>query len=183
MSGDLKIVFAGPAGVGKSAAIHSVGDGRINSTEVNGLGGQRPVTAALDYAEVIVERSRRLRLFGLPGEARFDHMHPIVSRGATGFVVLSDNSAADPVADCIATIERCRGVDAGAAIVVGITRSEIYAEPGVGDYYDAFTARDLSIPLLVTDPRQRDDLLGLLDLLLMQIDDASDFDEVAGRLQ
>lgn len=173
MSSALKIVVTGDAGVGKSTAIRTVSDGRVNTTEVNSRAG-RTVTAALDYAEVDIEPAHRLRLFGAPGEARYEHMHGIVARGASGIVLLIDNSAADPVGDCIASVQRLRRHDADLPVVVGITRSEICIEPGIGEYGAALAERGMAVPLLTADTRQRDDLLGLLDVLLMQIDDDGD---------
>lgn len=175
MSSDLKIVVAGPSGVGKSTAVRSVGnhDRRCNATEVLSRSDHRPVTAGLDYAEVSIDSSLRLRLFGVPGESRFSHMYTIVSHAAAGLIVLVDNSAADPVADCMAEIERYRRNEPNLPVVVGITRSEICSEPGIGDYGDAFSRCGMTVPMMTADPRQRDDLLSLLDLLMIEIEDCN----------
>lgn len=174
MTANWKIVVAGPAGVGKSTALRSLGggDSRCNATEVSGRNVGRPVTAGLDYAEVDLDASIRLRVFGVPGEPRFSHMQEVVARSCSGLIVLVDNTSFDPVSDCMMEIDRYRRDDPELPVVVGITRTEACPDPRIGDYDAAFARCGVAASMVTIDARRRDDMLSLLDLLMIEIEDS-----------
>lgn len=57
-------------------------------------------TVAMDYADIDLPNGDRLRLYGTPGQARFDFIWPVLLQGASGVLVLADASAAS-VADTL----------------------------------------------------------------------------------
>ena len=75
----LKIVFTGPMGAGKTTAIRAISDAPPVSTEVGNSDRQSSVkestTVALDYGELTLEDGTCLRIYGTPGQARFSFMN------------------------------------------------------------------------------------------------------------
>jgi hypothetical protein len=101
---EYKLIFTGTMGAGKTTAITSISEIPPVSTDVQrseaGDDAKLTTTAALDYGEVTLPRGDMLRLYGTPGQARFDFMWRILSEGALGVVVLVDNRRPDPPSCC-----------------------------------------------------------------------------------
>ena len=82
---EIKILFTGSMGAGKTTAIASVSDVAPVQTEaVNSDLSQHSkthTTVAMDYGEVQLAGGDRLRLYGTPGQRRFNVMWQILGRG------------------------------------------------------------------------------------------------------
>src|ERR1700748_2600432 len=93
---ELKVVFTGTMGAGKTTAIRAISEGATLSTDVpisgETIGAQLSTTVAFDYAECPLDEHVVLKLFGTPGQDRFRFMWDILGAGAFGLVVLADNS-------------------------------------------------------------------------------------------
>lgn len=80
VSRDLKVVFTGPMGAGKTTAIRAICEGEALSTDVPisaaeaKVGGKTMTTVGLDYGECHIEDQWVLKLFGTPGQERFRFM-------------------------------------------------------------------------------------------------------------
>jgi len=178
---EYKLLFTGSMGAGKTTAIAAVSAIEPCSTDVlnNDLAvhAKATTTAAMDYGEVVLDSGDRLRLYGTPGQARFDFMWKILSQGALGVVILIDNSRPDPLADLreyatafSALLERMHAV-------IGIGRTETHATPGIDDFHAVLQELGHVAPILSVDVRRRDDVLMLLDILFHQIE-ASEITQV-----
>ena len=170
---EYKILFSGTAGAGKTTAIAAISETQVVSTDVvntdEGL-KKATTTVGLDYGSITLDGGDRVRLFGTPGQGRFDFMWPILAREALGLVILIDNSRPDPLADLevyldgfSAELERMPGV-------VGVGRHDTHPEPGIDAFGDRLHARGLVLPVLPADVRQRSDVLMLIDVLLSQVE-------------
>ena len=111
---DLKIVFTGPMGAGKTTAIRAISEGATLSTDVPMTGDERLLmpgktmtTVGLDYGECAMDGQWTLKLFGTPGQERFRFMWDILGAGAFGLVVLADNTRPDPVGDVVQYLQAC----------------------------------------------------------------------------
>ncbi|MFO7581945.1 GTP-binding protein [Guyparkeria sp.] len=170
---EYKIVFAGVTGAGKTTAIGSVSEIDPVRTDVRNHDASLAkefTTVGLDYGEVALEGSDRLRLYGTPGQTRFEFMWRIVSQGALGLVLLADNSQ-DGALDAIDTyIDGFSELIDRTACVIGVGRSESHSEPGLDDYADRLAERGVICPVVPVDVRRRSDVLMLLDLLLTQLE-------------
>lgn len=169
MSEEHKILFTGTMGAGKTTAIAAVTAVKMVSTEAANtdmsLFAKATTTVGLDYGEVPLEDGSVLRLYGTPGQRRFEFMWKILSRGALGVIILVDNSRPDPIADLEMYLENFPGmVDAGAA-VIGVGRTEDNPSPDTDAYYDYLGSKDLMLPVFEVDVRQGNDVLMLLDVL------------------
>ncbi|MEZ5672763.1 MAG: ATP/GTP-binding protein [Thiotrichaceae bacterium] len=55
------------------------------------------ITVAMDYGELTSDDGQKLRIYGTPGQQRFDYMWKILIKGALGLIILVDNAGSDPV--------------------------------------------------------------------------------------
>jgi signal recognition particle receptor subunit beta len=168
-----KIVFTGVAGAGKTTAISRVSDAPPMNADVRNHDpslAKEFTTVGMDYGEVALDNGDRLRLYGTPGQERFEFMWRVIGRGALGVVFLCDNSQREPVESLMRYVDSFHSLVAETACVVGVGRSESHPSPAVDDYVDALSARNVICPVVPVDVREKDDVLLLLDLLLAQLE-------------
>jgi signal recognition particle receptor subunit beta len=170
---EFKLLFAGPMGAGKTTAIRSISDIPPVSTEAENIDrvqhAKAETTVGLDYGETMLDGGEKLRLYGLPGQARFDFMWKIVARGALGVVLLVDNGRPDALASLDLYLDAFDGLARASAMVIGVGR--LAAGTGrVNDYHKILRQRGLRLPVFAVDVRQRADVLLLLEALLQQIE-------------
>ncbi len=125
-----KVVVLGGMGSGKSTLVRSIAAGAVVDTDVansDRLGADKAsTTVALDYADIDLPNGERLRLYGTPGQQRFDFLWPILLQGARGAVLLLDARRAGVVAEL-------GGLSAGVAavrIVIGAGGGRHPSRPG-----------------------------------------------------
>lgn len=174
MPREYKIIFVGSMGSGKTTAIRNVSDVAPISTDVDnstrGEFDKATTTVAMDYGEVALPDGDTLRLYGTPGQARFDFMWKILGRGALGFVFLVDNSRPDPCEDLKNYLDAFDELLREAVTVIGIGRTETHPAPPLESYFELLGARQLNVPIFAVDVREREDVLLLLDTLFHQIE-------------
>lgn len=123
-----KLIIAGPVGAGKTEAIRSLSDKGVVTTEeiasdhVSKM--KKTTTVAMDYGVMKLDSGEQVRLYGTPGQRRFDFMWEILSENALGLVLLLNAEEPDPVADLGYYLESFSPLIAGSALVVGVTHCE-----------------------------------------------------------
>ncbi len=166
-----KILFSGTAGAGKTTAIAAISDEAPVSTDVANSDislGKPTTTVGLDFGTITLASGDRVRLFGTPGQARFDFMWPILARDALGLIILIDNSRPFPVADLNVYLDGFAGELEHMPCVVGVGRTEAHPVPTLDVFGEHLAQRGLVLPVVAVDVRRRDDVLMLIDLLLAQ---------------
>lgn len=179
---EIKLLFAGPMGAGKTTAIRAISEIEPISTEVENTdfseSSKAETTVAMDYGELTLDSGDKLRLYGSPGQKRFEFMWPLLAQGALGVVVLLDNSRPDPLADLEDFLAAFSGlIDAG-RVVVAVGRLESHPQPGLDDYLARVSRRGQFLPVVGADVRRRDDVVGVLELLFEQIESTASTAEV-----
>jgi signal recognition particle receptor subunit beta len=176
MAKEYKLIFTGTMGAGKTTAISTISEFAPVRTEVASSeklsDDKTTTTAALDYGEVMLPDGDVLRLYGTPGQSRFNFMWNILSNGALGVVLLVDNRRPDPVADFREYLDAFREIVKGSRAVVGICRQDTHPLPDVEAFCVAADAMGLDTPIISVDVRSRDDVLLLVDILFNQIEAA-----------
>lgn len=167
---ELKIVFTGPMGAGKTTAIAAVSDKPPVSTDVANHDqksfAKQSTTVALDYGEVLLENGTSVRLYGTPGQGRFSFMWDIVGRGALGVILLLDGSSGTALTDLVSFVEVFRRTSPDQAFVVGVGRMPEEYGAKLEEFSRALLAAGVVAPVFAVDVRERADVLLLLDTLL-----------------
>lgn len=170
---DYKILFTGVTGAGKTTAIGMVSEIPPLSTDVrntdSGL-SKSMTTVGLDYGEVTLGNADTLRLYGTPGQKRFEFMWRILSKGALGLIILIDNRQHDPLADLDTYLEGFASLISETGCVIAVGRMETHPEPNLEQFSARLESRGLMCPVLAADVREKEQVLLLLDLLLMQLE-------------
>lgn len=168
------ILFAGPMGAGKTTAVQTLSEIAVVSTEAANterhVVDKETTTVALDYGEITVSEDEKIRLYGVPGQRRFDFMWTILKERARGLVLLVNNDAPDPVAlviEYLGNFEELIG-----SVVVGVTRTDTAEGPTPADYATALSAAwpGVMIPVLTLDPRDAGQMQTALLTLIAIID-------------
>ncbi|RSZ38419.1 MULTISPECIES: GTP-binding protein [unclassified Variovorax] len=170
---EYKLVFTGPMGVGKTTAIAAISETAPISTDVANADtsvAKATTTVGLDFGQVTLDNGDRLRLYGTPGQARFDFVWKILVRDALGLAILIDNSRPDPLADLAVYLDGFADAIRKMPCALGVSRMSSHPSPTLDDYAGALAARGLVFPMLAVDPRRRDDVVALIETLLMQIE-------------
>ena len=171
-----KILFTGTTGAGKTTAIGGVSEVPPISTDVRNTDSafaKAMTTAGLDYGELTLDNGETLRLYGTPGQQRFDFMWRILVEQALGLVILIDNSRPDPLADLRVYLDAFADLLPTMNCAIGVGRTLECPVPTLDDFADLLAERDLAIPTLAVDVRERDDVLLLIDAILSQAEAAA----------
>lgn len=167
---EFKFIFTGTPGAGKTTAIAAISDVPPVSTDMDSTDELREIkdktTVAMDFGELTLDGGEKVFLYGTPGQERFRHMWEILIRGGLGLVLLIDNSRPDPLDDLAMYLGNFREFIEATGAVIAITRSDLKATPDIGGYQEVLSDLGMVLPIIYADPRQRDDVLMLLDMLI-----------------
>jgi uncharacterized protein len=172
-----KILFTGVTGAGKTTAIGAVSEIPPLSTDVRNTDAnlsKAMTTVGLDYGELTLDNGEKLRLYGTPGQQRFDFMWKILSVGSLGLIILIDNSQSDPLADLDRYLTGFASLIADTACVVAVGRLETHPTPDVEQFVAHLATRNVLCPVLQADVRDREQVVQLLELLLLQLESKSE---------
>ncbi len=168
---DYKIVFTGPPGAGKTTAIAALSDTPPVATDVHntdsGLAKEH-TTVGLDFGLIELGNGQSVRLFGTPGQPRFKFMWRVIATDTLGLVILNDNSLPDPLAALAVYLDAYKDLLPTTNCVIGVGRMLKCPSPSIEDYCDLLASRDLVMPVLDVDVRNRDDVLMLVEVVLAQ---------------
>ncbi|MCB1552792.1 MAG: ATP/GTP-binding protein [Xanthomonadales bacterium] len=178
---EVKIVFTGPMGAGKTTAIAAISDAPPVSTDVFNADRQSAdkdtTTAALDFGQIVLDDGLVVRLYGTPGQDRFDFMWRILGRGALGVVLLLDASRVTALTELDAYLDSFADQARSGCLVIGLGRT---GSPGAIDAADVLRrlrVDRLALPVFSVDVRRREDVMLLMEALLSLIEVAPQQEE------
>ncbi|MCF6301305.1 MAG: hypothetical protein L3J52_09350 [Proteobacteria bacterium] len=97
----LKVVFIGRPGAGKTTAIANASTSKVLTTEVNTTDSvgllKTQTTIGIDYGEYLLKDKVKLRLYGTPGQARYDFIRNQIIKNADIYVILVDLTSSRPL--------------------------------------------------------------------------------------
>jgi signal recognition particle receptor subunit beta len=171
----IKIVFTGSVGAGKTTAIKTISEIDPVSTEAKPseasvLSRKSSTTVAMDYGELTLEDSTTLYLYGTPGQRRFDFMSHILTKGALGLVVLVDNSHPTPFEELDYYLNLNAEFLLKNPAVIGVTHYDETTHPSVDDYYNVLRERGDFWPIIQADARKPEDVTLMLQTLLATLE-------------
>ncbi len=164
---DLKIIFVGPPGAGKSTAIRTISDHPPVSTDVPASDESRLTTVALDFGEMTLEGGDVLRLYGVPGQGRFEFIWPLISEGAVGALFFIDARHPTPLQELDGYLESFAETIRNVTSLLVVTHVD-HAPQGFDKLQLARHIRSKGLEMNITeiDPRQRRDVLYALNMLM-----------------
>ena len=93
----VKLVITGPVNAGKTTMVQNLSDSQIAATDVAATDQvselKAMTTVGLDFGILEIDDGLELHLFGTPGQARFNFMWNILSKGAIGAIFLVDSTS------------------------------------------------------------------------------------------
>ena len=171
---ELKIVFTGCVSAGKTAAISSISEVPIITTDVKATDyvaqDKETTTVAMDYGEMTLEDGVVMKLYGTPGQKRFEYMWKILANGALGIIILVDNRRDDPLADLALYMENFKHFIDDSTVVIGVTHCDVAAQPGIEKYYEYLQQRNLFFPVFQIDARNRSEVVVLVESLVAMLE-------------
>lgn len=169
-----KVVVLGGMGSGKSTLVRSIAAGAVIDTDVansDRAGADKAsTTVALDYADIDLPNGERLRLYGTPGQQRFDFLWPILLQGARGAVLLLDARRAGLADELDAYLQALRPFAGTLALVVAVTHLDQILDAQLDDWANRACLDDQPLPLLPIDARDRAQGLLLMDVLMSEME-------------
>lgn len=166
MDREHRILFTGTIGVGKSTAVANL----LDAPPVRTALGDSPVPVAIDHGDLRLDNGDRLRLYGTPGQRRFEPTWRGLADGAIGLVVLVDPGRPDPLADLAIYLENFADLIHRTGCVVGIARDGGEASAAPDAYAEVAARLGVVCPIVSVDVRDRGQVLQLVDLLLVQLE-------------
>jgi signal recognition particle receptor subunit beta len=173
---EMKIVFTGPMGAGKSTAIRAISDIAPVSTDVENIDrsafDKETTTVALDFGQIVLDDGRMVRLYGTPGQKRFEFMWQVLGSGALGVILLLDATQVNALAELDTYLDAFDDLARSRLMLVGVGRSEAAGAVTVPSVLQRLRLRGLILPVFSVDVRRREDVLLLIDALLSLIEAA-----------
>lgn len=170
----LKFIFTGTPGAGKTTAIAAISDFPPVSTDAfvtdDLIEVKNGTTVAMDFGELTLDNGERIGLYGTPGQERFKHMWEILINGGLGLIVLVDNSRPNPIADLKIYLDNFKEFILNTGAVIGITRSDLNPKVTLQDYHDFLEREGWLLPIFEADARLKQDVLLLLDMLMATVE-------------
>lgn len=175
MTSEIKIVFTGSMGAGKTAAIAAISEIPVINTDVRTtdltMSSQKSTTTvAMDYGEMTLEDGQKLRLYGTPGQQRFEYMWKILIKGALGLIILIDNAGSDPIGDLARYLDNFREFISETSAVIGITHMDSAPEPDLHVYYNYLQEHGVQLPILPVDARSQESVVILIQALIAMLE-------------
>ena len=170
----LKIVVTGPFSAGKTTLIQTISEVAIVGTDRNVTDDTKSIkgntTVAMDFGRISFSADLSLFLFGTPGQRRFEVMWEILSEGMIGFILLvhaADERSVEEAAHILETFRQYADVP----YVVGVTHMD-ETDKSEKEVFK-FVRKKLELPedihMSRCDPREREDVKGLMLQILMDV--------------
>ncbi len=176
---DLKIIFAGPVGAGKTTAIASISDVPPITTDESASDMTRrkknQTTVAFDYGVMHLDGSEKIHLYGTPGQERFDFMWDILAKNALGLILLVDNTRKDPVRDLEFFLHAFKPFIDETALSIGVTQMDLCASPPLSVYNKKLQQLNRKAAVFEVDARSKCDVSMLVQALLFTIDNGLEY--------
>lgn len=168
-----KIIIAGPVGAGKTEAIRMLSDKGVVTTEAIATDDvknmKKTTTVAMDYGIMKLDNGEQVRLYGTPGQKRFDFMWEILSKNALGLVLLLNAKEENPIEDLDYYLSQFSPLIKSSALVVGITHAEEMSWELHQQLSEYLHSKGIPANVMVVDARKREQMQMLVRSLIYMI--------------
>jgi len=173
-----KVVMLGSPGSGKTTAIQSASDGKALKSDVLATDSvardKQATTVGIDYAAIDLSDNKKMRLFGTPGQIKFNFVWDMVGKNADAFIILLDMSRPEPLSYLrfyMKFIHQELGVSS--QIFCALTHGDKY-QGDISSLIDCICSEFAKLNgVYRIDARQKEDMSILLDDIYFQIESNS----------
>jgi signal recognition particle receptor subunit beta len=160
---NVKIIFAGMQGAGKTRAIATVSECVRQATghSDKSLFNRGVHKVAVNFAELHL-RDLKFYLYGTPGLRRLEFMGQSLCAGAWGLVVMIDNSADHPLDELDYYLDLYHDCSANLRVAIAVTHFDKSSSPSLEDYQAHLDRYHFGHPAWVLDPRSQPAMLDFL---------------------
>ncbi len=171
---EYKVVVLGTMGCGKSTLVRAIAGRDVVDTDVANSdregADKATTTVAMDYGDIDLPNGDRLRLYGTPGQRRFDFLWPILLQGASGVLLLVDATRVGDGDELDSYLQALEQHAAQVPAVIGVSHLDL--APGLD--LDACAMRATCagrwLPVVPVDARDREQGWSLMDVLMSEIE-------------
>ena len=160
------VTFMGPVGSGKTTAIRTISDIDVVSTDEKATDDvanmKSHTTVSMDVGVIMLGEKDKLRLYGTPGQDRFDFMWDILLEQTKGVFLVLNHGAKDPLADLAYYYDELQKRQVGRVMPIVVCISHIDASPDTpldiyGSYFKDQLGMDAEFvpPILSMDARNK----------------------------
>ena len=180
-----KILITGPFGSGKTTFIKFVSDEQFSGNDVPTTGDLKQykamTTVGMDFGITHIDDELDVHLFGTPGQARFNFMWKIMSKGALGTIFLVDGASERALTEAKEMLKVYRDMD-DMKLVVGVSKQDLPEAKSLHDISEQLELGDIS--MFAIDAREESDARFLIMSLLQEVlSDASEEQEESEFLE
>lgn len=171
---EIKLIFTGGIGAGKTTAISTISEIPINHThlqqpECNSVIRKENLNTTMDYGELTLESGQKLRVYGALGQGRLNYTWKMLMKNAIGLIILINNAGADPMGELARCLDSCREIINEMDTVVAITHADIITTPNLHVYQAYLQQLGIQLPLFLIDARQRDQVMQLVQIVTKKL--------------
>ncbi|MEZ5194194.1 MAG: hypothetical protein R2734_18075 [Nocardioides sp.] len=176
------MTFVGPFGVGKTTAVVTVSDASVAATDVastamrlrTGRHLKATTTVGLEIGEWTAPDGRRVSVVGTPGQERFDEVRRSAMPRSTAVVLWVFGHHEYAVLDTQLWLEFIAQDAPAHKLTVAVTRLADAPTGRLEEITAAVADFDARIPVVVADPRDRDDVVTVLTSALDAVTPAAE---------
>lgn len=176
----------GPVGAGKTQAIFSASDIEVVNTDERATDETKQMkshtTVSMDVGALYLNGDDKLRLYGAPGQDRFDFMWDILLEQAKGLILVLNHSNPDPIGDLdhyLKALEE-RLPTRRMPMVVCVTHTDLQPDRPMAQYFEHLKQRGCKVsnempPVLEVDARNKKHVQAALVAMTAQLEMAERF--------
>lgn len=175
------ILFMGPVGAGKTEAIRAISEIDVLDTDVGATDEtallKDKTTVSMDVGVLHLGDGDKLRLYGAPGQGRFDFMWEILIEQTQGLVILINHANPDPLADLQYYLDKLSSLlpRRQVPLVIGITHFDQRADQPIDIYHQHLKKSPAPffhglVPIFKIDARLKRDINTLMIAMVSMLE-------------
>jgi small GTP-binding protein len=166
----VKLVITGSVGAGKTTAIKNVSEIAPVTTESKPSDGvalmKDSTTTSMDYGSYNHHQKSKINIYGTPGQRRFSFMSSILTKGASGLIILINNKQKEPLKDLAFYLQANEDFLQKKPAIIGVTHCDEKKED-ISKYSKFLKSQGIKWSVVSIDARKSKDVKNLVNLLLM----------------
>jgi hypothetical protein len=178
---ELSVLFMGPVGAGKTEAIRTLSDIEVVNTDVGATDEtlllKANTTVSMDVGVLNLGEGDKLRLYGAPGQGRFDFMWEILLEHTRGLVLMLNHANPEPLQYLVFYAQQVEKLLAGRKlpVIIGVTHTDQRPDRTLGLYLEYLRGQPLPfaaglVPVFGVDARRYHDCRALMAALTAMLE-------------